>query len=365
MIGRIDRSCSTSYLYVMEIFSIDESGYTGFDLLNKDQRFQGAAAISISDEEARRLIDEYFPNLQASELKYGALARRARNRERLLKLQRDALANHKCVTYICDKRYLLILMFLNYATEPWYFQRGINFYENGNNYAMGSLLYHIGPRMLGEEDFNAILAAFQRAAKEKAEEAIRELVLRVKSSNWESTLPEALGPIARASPECVSAIATLGVSTDAAIVVLGSIISRLEMMAEAPYQIEHDQSKNLLQYSTLLRSLINHEEPIEFRQSKIARIKFPLKLEEVTQVDSKDSPSVQIADVLIGAAVAAASTLAGNRQADVDPEKVFGLYRDEQFIHLVPSLDFEEQRRFREGSQGAQLIDYFSRHFVQ
>lgn len=37
----------------MERFSIDESGYTGFDLLNSDRRFQGASAISITDEMAR------------------------------------------------------------------------------------------------------------------------------------------------------------------------------------------------------------------------------------------------------------------------------------------------------------------------
>lgn len=34
----------------MECFHIDESGYTGFDLLNPAQRFQGAAAVSITEE---------------------------------------------------------------------------------------------------------------------------------------------------------------------------------------------------------------------------------------------------------------------------------------------------------------------------
>ena len=33
----------------MECFRIDESGYTGFDLLNTDQRFQGASAIAGED----------------------------------------------------------------------------------------------------------------------------------------------------------------------------------------------------------------------------------------------------------------------------------------------------------------------------
>ena len=51
----------------MECFRIDESGYTGFDLLNPEQRFQGAAAIAITDEDAVRLIKEHFPRLQAPE----------------------------------------------------------------------------------------------------------------------------------------------------------------------------------------------------------------------------------------------------------------------------------------------------------
>lgn len=119
--------------------------------MNAEQRFQGATAISISNDEAARLIKEHFPKLQADELKYGALARRANNRDRLINLQRDLLANYKCVTYICDKRFLLILMFLDYATEPWYYERGVNFYEDGQNYSMASLLYYVGPT-LGNSD---------------------------------------------------------------------------------------------------------------------------------------------------------------------------------------------------------------------
>jgi hypothetical protein len=51
----------------MECFRIDESGYTGFDLLNADQPFQGATAIAISDDDAARLIKEHFPKLQAAD----------------------------------------------------------------------------------------------------------------------------------------------------------------------------------------------------------------------------------------------------------------------------------------------------------
>src|SRR5262245_45875264 len=122
----------------MERFSIDESGYTGADLLNDEQRFQGASALSITDDEAAALIKKHFPKLQASELKYSGVGKRASYKEPILSLIRDVLENHKAVTYLCDKRYLLMLMYVDYAVEPYYYARGSNLYEDGANYTMAS-----------------------------------------------------------------------------------------------------------------------------------------------------------------------------------------------------------------------------------
>jgi hypothetical protein len=160
----------------MECFRIDESGYTAFDLLNPDQRFQGASAIAISDEDAARLIKEHFPRLQASELKYRSLSRRPGNHQRLLSLQRDLLTNYKSVTYVCDVRHLLVLMFVDYAVEPFYYERRFDFYENGQNYSMASLLTTAGPTLLGQAAFDNMLAAFQHAVKDKTPEALKALV---------------------------------------------------------------------------------------------------------------------------------------------------------------------------------------------
>lgn len=348
----------------MECFRIDESGYTGFDLLNPEQRFQGATAIAISDDEAARLIREHFPKLQAPELKYRSLARRPGYHRPLLDLQRAVLTHHKCVTYVCDKRFLLLLIFLDYAVEPYYYERGLDFYEDGQNYSLASLLYTVGPTLLGKVAFNALLAAFQRAVKEKTQDALRELVLAARLLKWRE-LPEALGPLVQASPECLSAIATPGVTTDVAMVVLQSLISRMEVMADGTYCVEHDQSKNLLTYHDLLQRYINHQHEVEFMQSQIAGIKFPLKLSSIIQVDSKTSPAVQIADVMIGAAIEAANGLSGLRTPVLEPREVMSLYSDDQIIHMLPSIDFAEQKRFRQGSQAAQMIDYFAKNFSE
>lgn len=341
-------------------FRIDESGYTGFDLLNGDQRFQGASAIAIDDDEAARLIKEHFPNMQAPELKYRALSRRASYHLRLLGLMKDLLSGFDCVTYVADKRFMLTLKFVDYAVEPYYYERGIKFYENGQNYAMASMLHMAGPTLLGKTEFASLMDAFQSAMKEKTQQSLQKLVEATRATKWRE-LPEVLGPLAQyADRDCLSAIATPGVSTDIAIVVLISLITRMEVMAEGAYRVEHDQSKNLLTYHDLLQRLIEHDVEAEFRATEITSLRFPLQLETVTQVDSKSSPAVQLADVMIGAAIEAVNTLTGLRSGGLDPEALQTLYRENQFIHMSPSIDFEEQRRFRSGSQNGEAIDYLA-----
>ncbi|MBT2748307.1 MULTISPECIES: DUF3800 domain-containing protein [unclassified Lysobacter] len=346
----------------MEYFHIDESGFTGYDLLNPEQRFQGTSAVSISDDEAARLIKEFFPRLQAPELKYQSLARRQSYRKPLIELQCIVLSQFKCTTCVADKRFLLILMFLDYAVEPFYFKRQMDFYEDGQNFSLASLLWRVGTTLFGPGAFDQILAAFQRATKEKSPPALRTLVEAVRAADW-NQLREALGPLALAAPECLGAIATPGVSTDAALVLLQALITRMEVQSGGPYEARHDQSENLRRYHELLRRYIDHKENAEFIHSKIARLRFPLKLTSVVQVDSKTSPAVQIADVLVGAAVEAVNTLTGQRQGVLDPGEVLSLYAADQLIHYLPSSDFAEQKCLRSGSQASEMIDYFTRHF--
>ena len=71
-------------------------------------------------------------------------------------------------------------------------------------------------------------------------------------------------------------------------------------MLSKNYEIIHDRSKNLEQYDITLNKMINNSEEVFFKETEITTIKFPLKLTGVSQIDSKDSPGVQLADVLVG-----------------------------------------------------------------
>jgi hypothetical protein len=73
---------------------------------------------------------------------------------------------------------------------------------------------------------------------------------------------------------------------------------------------------------------------------------------------------VQVADVIIGAAIDAANNLSGFRHGGLDPQALMPLFADEQFIHLIPGIDFVAQKQLRRGSQAAEMIDFFAAHFA-
>tara|TARA_R110002073_G_C9494335_1_gene581084 strand:- start:7887 stop:8246 length:360 start_codon:yes stop_codon:yes gene_type:complete len=118
----------------------------------------------------------------------------------------------------------------------------------------------------------------------------------------------------------------------------------------------------LEKYDITLNKMINHSEEVSFKETEITTIKFPLKLTGVSQIDSKNSPAVQLADVLVGGIIDSSKAITGKKVNDYNKSLV-DLYKDNQLIHLLPSMDFEEQKRFRKGTQGSKVIDYFSRHF--
>lgn len=343
----------------MSIFSIDESGYTGRDLLQKSQPWQGASAVKISHDDALYLIKQHFPKRKAPELKFSSLKRRDSYQKPIFTLQKELLANFPCVTCIADKRFILIQMFIEYAVEPFYYDHGVNLYENGGNVSMASMAYYVCPGYFGK-DFDNILLSFQNAMHEKTHAAVNTLIESVRAVNWR-LLPEVLGPLALEHPGCIEAIINPNITTDAAFIILQALISRTEIMSEGPYSIEHDRSKNLLQYNEYLSMLIKCQTPTEFKMSEIASIKFPLKLNDVQQVDSKLSPAVQLCDVLIGSAISGVHQLTHDKSMSFySPLK---LYEGNQIIHFLPDIDFEEQQKFRRNSQGNEFIDFIADQF--
>ncbi|MFZ4214603.1 hypothetical protein ACOZB2_24695 [Pantoea endophytica] len=88
---------------------------------------------------------------------------------------------------------MLILMFIDYTVEPFYYDLGVNLYEDAGDLSIASLAYYLGPGYFGS-NFDNILQAFQLAMREKTPYTVNALSARIREVDWHQ-FPEFLGPM--------------------------------------------------------------------------------------------------------------------------------------------------------------------------
>ena len=339
---------------------VDECGYTGEDLLNPDQPFQAVASVVISEDEARKLIDRHFPRKKSSELKHKQLAKRPGYWRALGDIQEELFQRFTCHCYVVDKRFMLLQKFIGNCIEPFYHSVGIDFYESGQSQSAASLLHRCGPILFGEELFESFLRLYQKTVREKQEEDISALVDMAEVLMKEN-LAELFGPLGSGFAQATEELKTEGVSLDLAYPLVIGLVNLVELGGSA-YKIVHDQSENLKQYARSFQSMIDVEEVQSFKFSQVSRLDFPLHLQEVTQVDSKDSPAVQLADLLAGGIVATSQALMTQpERKNYYTERLQEIYKgapERAIIFQIPSLDFDNTVQMMQRNDSQRFIEF-------
>jgi len=341
---------------------MDESGYTGYDLLNSDQPVQAASSLMIDEKEAQRLVDNFFPRRQGKELKHKKLSRRPSYWNSMIELQKIILNDFMGFTYVCDKKYLLILRFLDDCVEPFFYKNGINFFKDGNDYALASLLYYAAERFWGKEQFDNLLYYYQRASKMKTIFNIDLLTDHAKSLIG-NELSEILIPLSLKDDCCTRDVLNEENNTDIVFIVVLSLISHLEKYIDNQYLIIHDTSRKLQTYRMALDKLLQIKDEITFKATNVTDIIFPLKLYAVEQKDSKTSFGIQLADILVGGVVEHCKAQKGLIEKNEYNQKVIESYGDENLLFMFPDVNFEDNRQFRQKTQNFEFVDFIAKKF--
>ncbi|YCM44290.1 DUF3800 domain-containing protein [Verrucomicrobiaceae bacterium 227] len=339
---------------------MDESGYTGEDLLNGDQQFQAASSVEITEDEAEGLINKHFPARRSPELKHQKLSKRPAYWKGLGDLQEELLQNFPCHSYIFDKKFMLIQKFLGNCTEPFYHSQGIDFYADGQAESAASLLHLTGETLFGKERIQNFWHLYQRTVRKKREADVRELVSASKEL-MAINLEELFGPLGSGFSVAVEDLLIEGVNLDLAYPLVLGLVSLFERR-DGEYEIIHDQSENLKGYSESFQSLVGVKDEESFRFSNVSELNFPLKLRRVSQVDSKSSSAVQLADILVGGIIEATKVLTVQpEKANAYTERLWSIYDtapEQALIFQLPSLDFDQISKHRQGNQSKEFIEF-------
>lgn len=338
---------------------VDESGYTGPDLLNADQRVHAVAAVRCTKEEAQDIVARHFGAVKATELKLGSLVRRATYRRSLVAAMLEVAKDQAAVGYVYCKRYALWLHLLDDCVEPYCHRIGAPFYENGWNRSFASLLFTTTPRFWGSAETDEILKSYQKAARSKDKADVSAFLGALRAVRGRD-LAEYFVPAMDGDPDVIDALMHEGGTLDLSHPMAIGLVDWLEERSKSPYRIVHDDNKAIVKALDTFRALAAIEEEKSFKVSSISSARFPLKFTETVLADSRSDIRLQLADLFAGSVRLCAEMLLGFKDNDGLPDELLAQLPEEAFIFNVASLDFADTRATFAGGQGAELIDFMA-----
>lgn len=350
----------------MTAYYVDETGFTGEDLLAEDQPIFVQATNDFSNDEARRIIQATFSGLRSAELKYNRLARNGRHHDKIVELVRIlAVDPLRAGAWVAHKEYALMTLIVDWWMEPLAHMGGLNLYKDGANHGMANMLFYCLEGFWSAAFRRRLLLHFQRmfrsrtldrydecrAFVEKAKmraDSRRDEILRY---FWLSFMVLGYRHVVGV-PERVLDIALPG------LIELGHNWNERH---HGSWEVVHDQSSNMAKQKWLWDAYSSPTiAPARFEHPGIVA-KFPMNVIQTRFGDSSKEPQLQICDVLAGAC---ASVFRFDRrsQNDVDYRKKLLDAGIEKLIlgGLWPSTDVTPESLGRKGWDGNIAIEWMA-----
>ena len=125
-----------------QIVYLDESGFTGNDLLNKDQPFFSYAAIAIDEQASKNIINflRQKYSIKSCELKFNLINKRKNKKQIIIDIINKV--GNKASVVCFDKKYGLCAKFFEYIMEPCISKYNSMFYSSGFHHFITYELYN-------------------------------------------------------------------------------------------------------------------------------------------------------------------------------------------------------------------------------
>lgn len=345
----------------MSSIYLDESGFTGTDLLSIEQPFFVVSSLVLDDATIAAWLPVLTQATQAAEPKFSQMVKSPRGRAGIIAFCK-LLEQHqgRMRFQLVHKRYALLGKLLDCVVEPMYYAHGHDFYFEGHNLAfLNALHYASEPH---PELKSAVLNALLSLCREPSVESL-------------ATLSQSVAALSAASRElkalCVPILDAVRWRRTAGVEDLNRKLLTLQVTAVVSLVrgwnqeltgsliVIADQSKELNESLETLMAFANPDLP-EVKELAAGReIGLPLRIQEARLADSRTTPGVQLADVAAGlvAHVAVAMTDPA-RRIDGFTDQVVQLVKEwPRVFQIVPEPKFTPEALGRVGFDGSRIVD--------
>jgi hypothetical protein len=350
----------------MPSFYVDESGFTGEDLLSADQPVFAHATVDLDSAEAQKIVSSIFVGINAKELKYARLRRNPRHQDRIIELV-TVMANDptRAATWAAHKEFALVTLIVDWWIEPLAHRSGLNLYKDGANLGMANMQFYCLAGFWSQGFRRRLLEYFQRMMRVRTPKAFTqcEAFVRKESAKvgpdsqevlrylWPSFALLGLNHV-RGLPDRVLDIALPG------LIFLGHIWRGRH---EGPWEVVHDQSSNMAKQKWLWDALTSPDLDSARFENPGGLQQFPMNVVGTRFANSEDENQLQICDILAGATAA----FLRNRIQQDDDQAYFERLANAGIENLIagglwPSKEVTPEALGMKGWDGNKAIEWIS-----
>lgn len=284
---------------------MDESGFTGEDLMNPEQRIFVHVSTTLSDDECAALHSKYFSGTQGHELKHKNLSKRRSGQRRIVGLINEIRGLRKFTVWICHKEFTLLTYLVDLWVEPAMRRDGIDLYQDGRNLGLCNMAYYCLRTFQSDRFLREHLRRFQRMMIRRTSKSYREFWQEL-HQDYQHTDKRTKGILVfflvgemKLGYEQLRKIPKRAI--DPAFTTAMETCGHWRKHTKAPLGLIHDKSSNLAKDKWLwdLVTSPNIEERTIGPPGR-ARI-YPLNLTQTEFADSRSHLQLQFCDLVAGA----------------------------------------------------------------
>lgn len=340
---------------------IDESGNTGQDLLNQDQKVFILSSNNFNESEINELKALF---IDCNELHFVDLKKSEKGRKAIIEfLNHRLITENNIISVVAHKEIMVAGQIVDQLIEPVLFDNEIDIYKYGENIAATNFIFHFGNFFWDKELYKQMLTTFIKMIRSKEKNDIDNFYQVVqKLYDSELTQEKALVNLILLSKEQIQYVLE-NVNKFTIDVTLSSFFVLCDLWFKKTHlklDIIQDNSKQIESQN----EFIEFSKNIDIKPTEIGfgsrKLVFPTQINSLELVDSKEFSGVQISDLIASSLAFMYNNRNPKQEKFVKQIQESKLLQLSNYHTIWPTNEVTPEELNMETGQGINILDFLA-----
>ncbi len=283
----------------------DESGFTGYNLLDSTQPIFAIASTDIDEEAAEKILTDSFPKYQGPEFKFSNIWN-SNNKKNLIKFSsKIEKYSDNSFVWMIDKKFAVLTKAVDFLIEPLITNAGYNFYANGFCWKYANYIHFGLTEIAAPDHYDTLVRTYQTFSRDPSRERLKELQsqLNIMASSADEPVRIFFEQMAHGASlfDEFHNLEQFKSTNEFHVSCMVAIIAYWRQRYSEDFSVIHDASSIFFRNKDVWESITSSDVPDQSHPlGDGTTVQFPLRVTSTNPIDSAESIQVQFCDVLAG-----------------------------------------------------------------